>query len=85
MTGDVITDVFILQPATDVHARSALMHYANSIARENAPLAAYLRAWVQQLYRGDDSKAKLVKPEEFPEWLLHMNEGDKVETVYHNK
>lgn len=59
-------------PATDLHARAALLYYAGRIANENPELAGYLRAWVRKLYEGDSPTARVVRLNELPAWLYEQ-------------
>lgn len=72
MTGDPRTEVFVLQPQIDMHARKAIICYAKAVKSENPELAAYLTAWVGKLYYADSTK-RIIEPDgtPFPEWLTN--------------
>lgn len=48
-TGEAVEGVFVLKPETDLHARRALLKYADSTDFENPTLAMDLRTWVNYL------------------------------------
>jgi len=47
------TDVFILKPETDIHARRAINTYIESVALNNRELAQELCDWMNRIVGGD--------------------------------
>lgn len=55
-TGEEVENAFVLKPETDVHARTALMIYAQQVRDENPRLALEIEYWILACYERDGKR-----------------------------
>ncbi len=75
-TGEAVEGVFVLKPETDLHARRALLSYAESTDFENPTLATDLRAWVNYLTVAFPIQIEREDSFDYiPDWLREQSKG----------
>ena len=79
VTGEEIVNTFVLKPESDLHARVALLAYAESVDFENPLLATDLRKWVVDLSQQQPIRpSEGIKVSDLPDWLIEMDRNRKM-------